>query len=147
MKPSSYKILLLSICVILSSGIQASQTGAEQKVTAFVTAFNKKDVDGMLKLASENIRWMSIAGESMATEANGSEQLKTAMIDYFASHPNSYSKIRQIQSSRSWVTTLEHAGAEIDGQFKGQCAYAMYQIEEGLIEFVWYFSAHQCEQE
>ena len=87
--------------MILSSGIQASQTEAKQKVTAVVTAFNKKDVAGMLKLASDPIRWMSIAGESMAAEANGSEQLKTAMIDYFASHPNSYSKIRQIQSSGS----------------------------------------------
>ena len=34
------------------------------------------------------------------------------MLDYFSSHPNSYSKIRQIQSSGAWVTSLEQAGKQ-----------------------------------
>jgi ketosteroid isomerase-like protein len=131
MKPSSYKILLLSICVFLSSGIQASQTEVEQKVTAFVTAFNEKDVDGMLNLASENIRWMSIAGESMAAEANGSEQLKTAMIDYFASYPDSYSKIRQIQSNGSWVTTLNTRAKQSTGNSRASVPMRCIKLKKG----------------
>jgi len=46
-----------------------------------------------------------------------------------------------------WVTTLEQAGREIDGQFKGQCAYAVYKLGQGLIKSVWYFSAHPCDPE
>jgi len=50
-----------------------------------------------------------------------------------------------LQAPGTWVTTLEHAGREINGEFKGQCAYAMYQLADGLVESVWYFSAHDCE--
>lgn len=51
----------------------------------------------------------------------------------------------QIQSSGPWVTTLEHAGRLKDGQFEGQCAYAMYHLTDGLIQSVWYFPAHPCD--
>jgi hypothetical protein len=157
MKLSDCKFALLLTCVLFISVADAGQSnadqpqidqlGAEQKVMAFVTAFNEKDVDAMLSLATENVTWMSIDGETIAAEASGSENLKSAMEGYFASHSSSYSKIKQIQSSGPWVTTLEHAGKDIDGQFKGQCAYAMYQFNDGLIQSVWYFSAHPCDQE
>jgi hypothetical protein len=116
------------------------------RLTSISMAFNEKDVDAMLELAPENVTWMSIAGENIAKEASDAGDLKSAMQDYFSSHPGSYSKITQIQSSGPWVTTLEQAGREIDGQFQGQCAYAMYELNDGLIESVWYFSAHTCKQ-
>jgi len=145
MKFKSWNPLALLLCLFLVITAEASQSQAEQKVMAFVAAFNEQDADAMLNLSAENIVWMSVAGESIAVEARGSGNLKAAMQDYFSSHPGSYSKIKQIQSSGPWVTTLEHAGREIDGEFKGQCAYAMYQLNDGLIESVWYFSAHACD--
>jgi len=138
------KLLAFLICVFVVSAPEAGQSEDEQKVMAFVTAFNEQDVDAMLNLATENVVWMSVAGENIAVEAKGSGNLKATMQDYFIGHPTSHSKIKQIQSSGPWVTTLEHAGREIDGEFKGQCAYAMYQLNDGLIESVWYFSAHKC---
>jgi len=133
------------ICILLTPATLFAEVTAQRTVENFVTAFNEQDVEAMLNLATDDVVWMSVAGESIGVEANGSQALKAAMGDYFSSHPGSYSKIRQIQSSGPWVTTLEHAGREVDGQFKGQCAYAMYQLKEGLIKSVWYFSAHTCE--
>lgn len=121
------------------------QTAAKQQVIDFVTAFNKQDVGAMLGLASENVAWMSVAGKTVGIEAEGAENLKAAMQDYFSSHPDSRSKIKQIQSSGPWIMTLEQAGRESDGEFKGQCAYAMYQLRDGVIESVWYFDAHSCD--
>ena len=93
-----YSLLLAAVLAFsISTGMAVqSPTGkneAEQKVLDFVTAFNEKNVDAMLALAS----------------ARG--------------------------------------GRMIDGQFKGQCAYAMYQLADGLIQSVWYFSAHACDKQ
>ena len=140
-----FKLLTFLICLFIISVAEAAQSEAELKVMAFVTAFNEQDVDAMLSLATENVVWMSVTGESIAVEAKGSGNLKAAMQDYFTGHPGSYSKIKQIQSSGTWVTTLEHAGRKIDGEFKGRCAYAMYQLNDGMIESVWYFSSHKCD--
>lgn len=147
MNSKQLRQLLLFFCVLLAPGVLAAQITTQQTVQNFVTAFNQQDVETMLNLASDDVVWMSVAGEIIAVEAAGSSALKTAMQDYFSSHPDSYSKINQIQSSGPWVTTLEHAGRDVDGQFRGQCAYAMYRLNEGLIESVWYFAAHTCHPE
>ena len=140
-------LLLIAIAVLFTSTGMAAKNKTEQKVLDFVTAFNQQDVSAMLALASGNVSWMSVSGESISKEASGAESLKTAMQDYFSSHPTSFSVIEQIQSSGPWVTTLERAGRLVDGQFKGQCAYAMYHLEDGLIQSVWYFSAHPCDKQ
>lgn len=147
MKAQLAKWCFLTAIILTAPGVYAGQSAAEKTVLDFVSAFNQQDVDAMLILASEDLSWMSIAGSTVAVEAAGSQNMKAAMLDYFAGHPASRSKIIQIQSSGTWVTTLEQAGREIDGQFEGQCAYAMYQLEKDLIKSVWYFSAHQCDPE
>lgn len=147
MKAKLAKWIFLTGIILAAPGVSAKQNAAEKTVLDFVTAFNQQNIDAMLALASEDLSWMSVAGEILAVEATGSQNIKTAMLDYFAGHPNSHSKIIQIQSSGPWVTTLEQAGREIDGQFTGKCAYAMYQLDKGLIKSVWYFSTHLCNPE
>jgi len=147
-----YNLLLTTTLVLgISTGIAGqSPTGkndAEQKVLDFVTAFNQQNVDAMLILARTDVTWMSVSGETISKEASGAEDLKASMLDYFSTHPSSFSSIEQIQSSGPWVTTLERAGRLVEGQFKGQCAYAMYQLADGLIRSVWYFSAHPCDKQ
>jgi len=125
MKLKIYTALLtVALALSLSTGMAGqSPTGkneAEQKVLNFVTAFNQQDVDAMLALASTDVTWMSVSGETISKEASGAENLKASMLDYFSTHPLSFSSIEQIQSSGPWVTTLERAGRLVDGQFKGQ---------------------------
>lgn len=149
------KILSMFLTVTLVLGTSMAPAGelpvgkseAEQKVLDFVTAFNQQNIDGMLALASDDVTWMSVSGESISKEASGAQNLKAGMQDYFASHATSFSKIKQIQSSGPWVTTLEHAGRLVDGRFEGQCAYAMYHLVDDLIQSVWYFSAHPCDRQ
>lgn len=146
----TFRLLLLVFSTFcISTGIAAqtviAKNETEQKILDFVTAFNQQDVSAMLELATADVSWMSVTGETISKEANGAKALETGMQDYFSSHPTSFSVIEQIQSSGPWVTTLERAGRMVNGQFKGQCAYAMYQLEDSLIQSVWYFSAHPCD--
>jgi len=152
MKIRIYKLLwITTLALSISTGMAgqspSAKNDAEQKVLDFVTAFNQQDVDAMLAMASKDVAWMSVSGETISKEASGAENLKASMQDYFSTHPASISRIEQIQSSGPWITTLERAGRMVDGQFKGQCAYAMYQLADGLIQSVWYFSAHPCDQQ
>ena len=148
LKTRSILALFATLCVSVATAAQlpAGRNAAEQQVLDFVTAFNQQDVDAMLTLTSTDITWMSISGATLGMETSGADELGSSMRDYFSSHPDSFSKILQIQSSGSWVTTLEHAGRVIEGQFRGQCAYAMYQLSDNLIKSVWYFDAHPCDQ-
>jgi len=144
-------LLIVTLVLSISTGTAGqSPTGkndAEQKVLDFVTAFNQQDVNAMLALASTDVTWMSVSGETISKEASGAEDLKASMLSYFSTHTSSFSSIAQIQSSGPWVTTLERAGRLVEGQFKGQCAYAMYELADGLIRSVWYFSAHPCDRQ
>jgi len=140
-------VLVLSISIGMAGQSLSGKNDAEQKVLDFVTAFNQQDVEAMLTLASTDVTWMSVSGETISKEASGVEDLKASMLAYFSTHPLSFSSIEQIQSSGPWVTTLERAGRLVEGQFKGQCAYAVYQLADGLIRSVWYFSAHPCDMQ
>lgn len=145
-------LILVVTSVLCTSMTMADQSpggknAAEQKVLDFVSAFNQKDVDAMLTLASADVTWMSISGAKIIEDAGGAESLKSSMQDYFSTYPTSFSVIEQVQSSGPWVTTLERAGRKIDGQFKGQCTYAMYRLVNGLVQSVWYFPAHPCDTE
>jgi ketosteroid isomerase-like protein len=127
-------------------GPTAATPGTEQTVLDYVAAFNRQDVDGMLRLATDKILWLSVSGETVIRETADAQALDAAMRDYFSRHTSSHSTIIQIHSSGSWVTTLERAGHMVDGQLtKGKCSYAMYLLEDGLIGSVWYFPAHDCD--
>ena len=143
--------LILSLWMNASIAEQAPEarfdnlTRAETVVMAFVTAFNRHDVHGMLDLAADDVVWLSIDGEQIIKETEDAASLKAGMEAYFLQRPTSHSRIKQIQSSGDWVMTLEHAGRKVDEVFTGQCAYAMYKFDEKLIKSVWYFPAHNCQ--
>lgn len=113
-----------------------------QRVERYVNAFNRHDIDAMLRLTTGDVRWMSIADDQVSTETRSNEELRHAMAEYFKSRPDSYSRLLNIQGNGPFVATLEQAGT-IDKP--GDCALAIYEFTGSLIRNVWYYSAYTCE--
>ena len=78
-------------------------------VEAFVDAYNRHDVDGMLEFVAPDVRWMSVASNALSTEVAGREQLSKSMRDYFTGLPSTRSEVRTISRSGPFVHTVEQA--------------------------------------
>ena len=135
-------VVLTLICCVMTHASNAKDALATVK--GFVTAFNEKDIDGMLKLATSDIQWMSVSGQTITSEAGDQDALKKAMSGYFASVPSARSEIHSIHQSGSFVFALEQAFWTSKEVEKSQCSMAVYELEEGKIKHVWYFPAHVC---
>lgn len=108
------------------------------------TAFNEKDVEGMLALVTDDVRWFHVSEEDMTVEASGRDALRAAMSRYFADLPSARSAIRRISSSGPFVHTVERASWDAGGEEKSQCSTALYEIDGGRVRNVWYFPAYSC---
>ena len=64
-------------------GTNCCTPGTEQTVLDYVAAFNRHDVDGMLRLATDKILWLSVSGETVIRETADAQALDAAMRDYF----------------------------------------------------------------
>lgn len=75
--------------------------GNAEAVENFVEAFNRHDVDAMLDVATEDIRWMSLADEQLSVETSNQAQLREAMADYFVNVPSARAEILSNYGDRS----------------------------------------------
>lgn len=134
-------ILLLSGLVLSTYAVAGRNS---ENVERFVEAFNEHDIDAMLDLAAEDVRWMYVAGDQLSIETSTRLQLREAMAGYFASTPGARAEIRSITESGSFVHTVEKAYWNSNGVDKNQCSMAVYQFVEGKVLNVWYFPAYEC---
>lgn len=132
---------LFSALVISPLALAADATTT---VKQFVNAFNQRQISTMLELAAPNMQWMSVTGQSIATETSSHDQLKKAMLRYFASVPSAQSALLQLNQSGQFVYALEKASWLVKDQEKSQCSMAVYELANNKIQHVWYFASHQC---
>jgi hypothetical protein len=118
--------------------------GNAEAVENFVEAFNRHDVDAMHDVATEDIRWMSLADEQLSVETSNQAQLREAMADYFVNVPSARAEILSITEIGPFVHTVEEAFWGSDGAEKSQCSMAVYELSGGRVRNVWYFPAHEC---
>ena len=105
-------LVLLAILplAILSRSFAADPPGSnERRVRDYVSAYNKRDVDTMLSMVSDDIQWLSVAGEKITVEAKGKSKLREGLEDYFKSSPTAKSELEWIQVTPSRVVALERA--------------------------------------
>ncbi len=91
----------------------------------------------ILALASDGIRWLSIAGSDIVVEASGKDQLAASMKDYFASLPSARAEVRSSIASGTFVHTIEKASRTSDGSEHGGCGAATDEIVDGKIVSGW----------
>ncbi len=115
-------------------------------VRQLTEAFNQHDVAAMLAMCTDDVRWMSVSGSSLGVEAEGAAALGKAMEAYFSALPSARSVLLSVDGDGAFLSTVEQAQWQSNGQKKHQCARAVYQLAAQRIANVWYFPAYECER-
>jgi len=145
MNKKVYQRLLTALILLLCQPVLAQSNGTIVK--AFVAAFNDKDVDSMLSLATEDVKWMSVSADIVSIETADRQALRSAMQRYFNSMPTARSEVRQTSESGGFVYSLEAISWTANGTEKSQCSMAVYELNAGKIKNVWYFPSHACSKQ
>ena len=107
-------------------------------------AYNDHDVDAMLQLYSDDVRWMSLAGAEITTEAKGLDEIEAAMQAYFKSQPSTRSSHHGVNVSGPFVTAVEEVTWQVGEEQRKQCATSVYEVRDQKIQNVWYFASFPC---
>lgn len=137
--------LRLAIILLLYCTNAAADSRMQSTVKAFVAAFNHRDVQAMLALTTDDIRWMFVADAELTVQTQGKAALRDAMTQYFQGQTDTQSTIMQLSADGPFVYAVEQArwtGA--DGESQTQCSNAVYEFEEKAIKNVWYFASYAC---
>lgn len=109
---------------------------------AYYDAFNRHDADATAALCAEDLRWYSVAGDAVSTDAESRAQLHAWLQGYFAKLPSVRSEVLSLDQAGPFLTVRERASwQDRSGQRVAQQALAVYEIRDGLIRRVWYYPA------
>src|SRR5688572_642193 len=104
--------LMLAAVFSLATGPQSPQPAPQDHpaiVRSFVAAFNARDVDRMLALATDDVEWMMVDGTKVAVETSGKDALRKSMTAYFKSCPSCRSEIEIGTVTATRVAAIETA--------------------------------------
>lgn len=143
------KKIIISVCVVFLAACQTSpqKAGSTTNVAEkFVAAYNAHDIQGMMALAHNDIKYMFINGDEIYTETDGKAHLNRYLIPFFNSKPKAMSRIKSSHQSGDFIQLLEEAVSIDDqGKERSQCSFSMYQLKDEKIINVWYFDAQTCD--
>ncbi len=145
MHPRTCFSLIALLCFLATPGSVAAQTqkSSEEHVRDYVAAFNKHDVETMLAMVSDDIEWLSVAGEKVTVETQGKTKLRESLVGYFKSTPGVKSELEWVQVTASRVAALERASWQGKTGPKSQASLSVYELRDGLIARVYYFPAEK----
>jgi hypothetical protein len=112
---------------------------SEAVVRQLYTAFNAHDAAALVARVSDDVRWMTVAGDAVVVETSGREALRASMTRYFRSTPTVRSRIAALMPAGEFVTVHERVTWMRDSTEKTQSAVAVYRIRNAQIVSVWYF--------
>ena len=115
----------------------------EQRVRDYVSAFNKREIDTMLSMVSDDIQWLSVAGDKITIETQGKARLRESLAAYFKSTPTAKSELEWVRATASRVAALERAGWQSKSGPKSQASLSVYEFRDGLITRVYYYPAEK----
>lgn len=147
MQPAPW--ILAALCCLMVDGNHRTpaetQRPEDQRATvrAFVEAFNARRIDDMLRLATEDVEWLTIQGTTVSVETSGREALRKSMSAYFTSCPTCRSQIEFGASTPSRVTAVETATWTNASAERSQRSLSIYEFSGPLIRRVYYFPAER----
>ena len=146
----SWLVFLTPILFFFASGLPAQTsetTSPQQIVEQFVGAYNDGNVEGMVKLGTPDIKWMSVTHNGVETVTSNGDELAEALSGFVTSSRDSWSELLSIKTLGQTVTTIEKAlWKNAEGETQSQCSIAVYLISDDLINSVWYFPEQPCPQ-
>jgi hypothetical protein len=133
--------MMLLASLVLAFGLQPSAEipAAETVVRALYDAFNTGSADALVTHVSDDVKWMTVAGQSLAVEVAGKAALGSSMVRYFRSIPAVRSRIESIMSAGDFVTVHERVTWRAASGEKTQSALAVYKVRDRWIVSVWYY--------
>ena len=84
-----------------------SVSASEDVVRQLYTAFNAHEATALVAHVSDDVRWMSVAGDAVVVETSGREALRASMSRYFRSTPTVRSRIAALMPAGEFVTVHE----------------------------------------
>jgi len=141
---------LFALCgmLVLSLHSACSQAPREASLFAqtgrFVAAYNARDVEAMIKIVTEDVRWLSVAGATIQTETSGRTELDSAMTGYFSVGIRARSEMRILRQHGNYVFRVEEVMPGAGGESKNQCGVVVCEFEKALIKNAWYYPAYAC---
>ena len=132
---------MLLASLLLAVGLQppAPVAAAETTVRALYEAFNTGSADALVAHVADDVKWMTVTGQSVAVEAAGKEPLRASMARYFRSLPTVRSRIEAIMSAGDYVTVHERVTWRAAAGDRTQSALAVYKVRDRRIVSVWYY--------
>lgn len=106
-------------------------------------AFNDHDVESMAESVMDDIKRLSIVGDSLVIEASDRGALKEGMQGYFKAMPSARSEIEAALLSGSFVAVRERVFWQGKDGEKSQFSLAVYEVLNEKIIRVWYFPAEK----
>jgi hypothetical protein len=135
-----FLLSLTALAATFPASLPADEPSANaQRVQAFVAAYNNRDLDAMLALATDDIQWLSVAGDKIAVETNGKARLRESMTKFFKSPASTKSELEWIEASASRVAALERASWQSKSGPRSQKSLSIYEFKDNLINRVYYY--------
>lgn len=142
------QLMLLLIVLTLFSCQRHIYVSVSEGVSVperFVSAYNQKNISGMVALVAGDVRYMFVSGDQVYTEVAGKEKLDTFLQGFFANSTPSTSEVLMHTHSGDFHQMIEKASyLDKAGNQKSQCSAVVYQVTGELILNIWYFDAHAC---
>lgn len=125
------------------------KASAEHHLTAiviqYIDAYNDRDIDEMLSLASDKIRRITARERSAKIQTTGKSELAVALARYFENFPAARSEIRIVAESGNIVLAEEVASWRDGERNWTQCAPSSYEFDGDKILNVTYYVDNACE--
>jgi hypothetical protein len=136
------KAIFLIFCLIGSSCLLASPSN---KVKLFVNAYNEHNIEGMLILVSDDVKWLYNINDELISETDNKLALEKSLQVHFKHRTNARSELKKLLTLGPTVVAIEEAFSN-DGE-GSQCALSVYQTKNDLITSVTYYAATSCPQD
>lgn len=116
---------------------------AEAVPRALSAAFNVRDVDAMIDLVADDVRWLTVDGDEVLTELTGATALRGFLDGYFLAIPSVRSRVGDVLAAGRFVAFREHVRWENEAGEQTQFSLGVLEIEGRKIQRVWYFAAQE----
>ena len=136
-------VALLSLVALPKSFAADTPKSNEQRVRDYVSAYNKRDINAMLSMVSDDIQWLSVAGDKITVETQGKLKLRESLAANFKSTPSARSELEWVQVTASRVAAAERAAWQSKSGPKSQASLSVYEFRAGLISRVYYYPAEK----
>jgi hypothetical protein len=126
---------------VVTSESTAAQTLTpnEQRARDYVSAFNKREIATMLGMVTDDVQWLTMAGDKISVETQGKTNLRESLTAYFKSTPSARSELQWTQASASRVAALERVAWQSQTGSRSQASLCVYEFRDGLIARVYYY--------